>query len=106
MSGQGMNETNGQRAARRMSVRYEGRVQGVGFRYTVLSTASGFDVSGYVRNEMDGTVTLVAEGAEPELVAFLRAIKETRLGRYISAERCAWAAATGEFSGFRIADAW
>lgn len=101
-----MNETNGQRAAKRMSVRYEGRVQGVGFRYTVLSAASGFEVTGFVRNEMDGTVTLVAEGAEHDLVALLRAIKETHLGRYISAERCAWGAATGEFNGFRIAHAW
>ena len=39
-----------------------GRVQGVGFRYTVRSLAVGFDVTGFVRNLPDGRVHLVVEG--------------------------------------------
>ena len=43
---------------------FRGHVQGVGFRYQTLDVAKGFDVSGFVRNEMDGTVTLEVEGGD------------------------------------------
>lgn len=101
-----MNAKRKEVPGRRMSVRFEGRVQGVGFRYTTVEVASAYDISGLVRNEMDGTVTVVAEGAESDLVSFLRALKETHLARYITAERCAWSEATGEFHGFAIGHAW
>ena len=57
------------------SVHYEGRVQGVGFRYTVKNIARGFDVTGTVRNLPDGRVELVAVAEDPdELQAFLEEI--------------------------------
>lgn len=56
-------------------VHYEGRVQGVGFRYTVKNIARGFEVTGTVRNLPDGRVELVAVSADPaELGAFLEEI--------------------------------
>jgi len=56
-------------------VHYEGRVQGVGFRYTVKNIARGFEVTGTVRNLPDGRVELIAASAEPEeLEAFLEDI--------------------------------
>lgn len=88
--------------ARRIEVRYEGRVQGVGFRYTALDAAGGLAVTGYVENEPDGSVLLVAEGKEADLSALLRRIRETHLGRYIAAERVRWFAPSDEFRGFRI----
>ena len=87
---------------RRVSVRYEGRVQGVGFRFTVVRIGARFDVTGYVLNEYDGSVRLVAEGAEPVLLEFLRAIRLSPLGRYITGENTAWSAATGEFDAFGV----
>ena len=45
-----------------LHILYEGRVQGVGFRYTTKSVANGFEVTGTVRNLTDGRVELVAEG--------------------------------------------
>src|SRR5213075_637503 len=42
---------------------FSGRVQGVGFRYTVRSIAKHHPIVGYVRNLPDGTVELVARGA-------------------------------------------
>lgn len=42
-----------------------GRVQGVGFRDFVATTAARLGVRGAVRNEPDGSVTVVAEGGEP-----------------------------------------
>ena len=55
---------------------YEGRVQGVGFRYTCKDLARGFDVTGSVRNLPDGTVELLACGESEEVEEFLREIAE------------------------------
>ncbi len=53
-------------------VHYEGRVQGVGFRYTVKNIARGFEVTGTVRNLPDGRVELVVASADSgELDDFL-----------------------------------
>lgn len=55
---------------------YEGRVQGVGFRYTAKDLARGYDVIGTVRNLSDGTVELIAAGEAGELAEFLRDLRE------------------------------
>jgi acylphosphatase len=54
--------------------RFDGRVQGVGFRATTVRLASRYAVSGYVRNLPDGGVEVLAEGTEIELDTFRRAI--------------------------------
>ena len=38
-------------------------MQGVGFRYTAKTVATGFEVTGTVRNLPDGRVEVIAEGA-------------------------------------------
>ena len=55
---------------------YEGRVQGVGFRYTVKELARGYDVLGTVKNLPDGTVELIAAGEGDEVAEFLRDLRE------------------------------
>ncbi|MGD0088020.1 MAG: acylphosphatase, partial [Verrucomicrobiota bacterium] len=40
----------------RMHIFYSGHVQGVGFRYTTKTVATGFEVTGTVRNLPDGRV--------------------------------------------------
>ena len=61
---------------------FSGHVQGVGFRYQVVSMAKGFDLTGYVKNLNDGRVELLAEGDESEVLSFLEAI-ESELDIYI-----------------------
>ena len=65
-----------------LSVRFEGRVQGVGFRMSVAEIAGNFAVTGRVRNVMDGSVDLQAEGGEDDLLRFRAAIGQ-RLDRFI-----------------------
>ena len=81
---------------------YSGRVQGVGFRYTVKTLTHGFEVTGTIRNLEDGRVHLAAEGAKEELEAFLEAIRQSEVGRFIRQEQPCWSEATNEFRGFEI----
>lgn len=81
---------------------YSGHVQGVGFRYTVKTLTHGFEVTGTVRNLEDGRVELAAEGTKEELEAFLDAIRESEVGRFIRQEQTCWSEAINEFRSFEI----
>jgi len=81
---------------------YSGHVQGVGFRYTTKTVATGFDLTGIVRNLPDGRVQLVAEGSPQELEAFRAALRDAGLAGFIRDEKLDWADATNEFRGFEI----
>jgi acylphosphatase len=87
---------------RRLSAKFEGQVQGVGFRFTTVRIAQSFDITGRVRNEFDGSVSVVAEGEEAVLLRFVRSLKSTHLGRCITGESFTWSPATGEFAGFTV----
>jgi acylphosphatase len=86
----------------RMHIYYSGRVQGVGFRYTAKNVATGYEVTGIVRNLSDGRVELLAEGLKDELEAFQQGIRESGLGSFISNEELCWEEPKGEFRGFEI----
>lgn len=86
---------------KRIEVRFEGRVQGVGFRYTTSRIADPLAVTGYVRNLPDGAVELVAEGAESEIDKLIAAISD-HFQDNLTGERSHWLAATGQFSSFAI----
>jgi acylphosphatase len=87
---------------KQMRVIYSGRVQGVGFRYTAKNVATGFGVTGIVRNLADGTVELIAEGLKDELEGFQQAVRESGLGSLIAHENVTWQEAKNEFRGFEI----
>ena len=66
-----------------VNVCYEGKVQGVGFRASVLSLAKGFEVTGWIRNLTDGRVEMLACGEDSEVEDFLTAIGESHLAGHI-----------------------
>ena len=84
-----------------MRVFFEGRVQGVGFRYRTVEIARRFSVTGYVRNLDDGRVELVAEGDAAEAEAFVGAVHR-ELARFIERAVVRQDPAQGGYSGFEI----
>ena len=80
---------------------FSGHVQGVGFRYQVLSMAKGFDLTGLVKNLSDGRVELLAEGDESEVLSFLEAI-ESELDIYIKSVEKQTGTRIRQYSNFSI----
>lgn len=57
---------------------FQGRVQGVGFRYTAKYLAQSMGLTGWVRNEWDGTVTMEAQGSEILINKLLVGLNQNR----------------------------
>ncbi len=55
---------------------FEGRVQGVGYRYTVKDLSRGFEVCGWVKNLPEGSVELQVMGEKDEVESFIKEIAE------------------------------
>ena len=82
---------------------YSGRVQGVGFRWSVKEIASGFEVVGWVRNLADGRVEMEVGGEESEVSAFLETISTGRLATHIrEIENLAVEMPANPYKGFEI----
>ena len=86
----------------RLSARITGRVQGVGFRNFTRTRARRLGVTGWVRNERDGSVRLEAEGTRETLDSLVEAVQHgPRMARVENVD-VDWDDATGEFDGFRV----
>jgi acylphosphatase len=85
----------------RREVFFEGRVQGVGFRFRTQEIAERFAVRGYVENLDDGRVHLIVEGESEETQRFLDAVQQA-LRANIRHMHVNAGAPTGEFDGFDI----
>ena len=48
----------------RSHYRFTGQVQGVGFRYRARNLSSALGLTGWVKNEWDGSVTMELQGEE------------------------------------------
>jgi acylphosphatase len=80
---------------------YSGRVQGIGFRYTVADLADYQKVQGWVKNLDDARVEVVAEADEDTLNEFLQQVNQ-HFSRYIKDVNIEWLPATGEFRDFSV----
>lgn len=52
---------------KRLTLKIYGDVQDVGFRLNIKKMAGEFSIVGWVRNDKDGAVSVVAEGEDVEL---------------------------------------
>lgn len=55
---------------RRLALRFEGEVQGVGFRWTSQRVANRLGLTGWVRNEWDGSVSMELQGSDQDISSF------------------------------------
>lgn len=65
-------------AKKRLRIRFHGRVQGVGFRYTAYHLAQSLSLTGWVENEYDGTVLCEVQGSGADIDMFLGKLNNER----------------------------
>ena len=70
----------------RVSAAFYGYVQGVGFRYTASHAASMLGLTGWVKNEYDGSVTSEVQGNRESIEKWIKMISS---GRFIRIDRVA-----------------
>lgn len=85
----------------RRQVRYMGRVQGVGFRATARALVSSLPVTGWVRNEHDGSVLMEVQGSAAAVEEAIKAVR-TRMSGFIRSERVEAVAAVEGEPGFEV----
>ncbi len=68
----------------RYRLRFFGYVQGVGFRYTAQHAAEMLGLTGYVKNEYDGSVSCEVQGEKEVIDRFIELI---HTARYIEVSR-------------------
>ena len=68
----------------RISAAFYGHVQGVGFRYTASHAASMLGLTGWVRNEYDGSVSSEVQGDRESIEQWIKMISS---GRFINIDR-------------------
>jgi acylphosphatase len=85
---------------RRFIVR--GRVQRVGFRFFIEDAAEREGILGYVRNQHDGSVEVVAEGDSAALQRFEMAVRRGPAGARVDEVETLEVEPSSRFTGFRI----
>ncbi len=93
---------SGPLARERLDATVRGRVQGVGFRLFALREAVGLGLDGFVANEPDGSVRVVAEGAPALLEDYLARLREGPPASIVERVIERREPARGIVSGFRI----
>ena len=90
--------------AKRYIVR--GRVQGVGFRWFVEREAHMLGVAGWVRNNHDGSVEVLAQGTRDQLSGLHSRLREGPRAARVDSVEVSEAAPSEGLSSFRIEGAW
>ena len=82
--------------------RIEGRVQGVGFRYSCMNEGQRLGLSGWVRNAPGREVEVWAEGEEEKLETLLKWLHRGPPGARVDAVHCEKRLPTGRYRRFGI----
>lgn len=85
-----------------VGIKISGKVQGVLFRVTSRIKARELNLSGWVRNNPDGTISMVAEGEDRDLLRFIEWCKYGPDSAEVEKVDVRWNEHTGEFKDFKI----
>jgi acylphosphatase len=99
-----MTSTEKSTEAKRYIVR--GRVQGVGFRWFVEREAHMLGIAGWVRNNHDGSVEVLAQGTRDQLSGLHARLREGPRAARVDSVDVTEAAPVSGLSSFRIEGAW
>lgn len=80
---------------------FVGQVQGVGFRFTALRIADRYKLTGWVRNVLDGTVEMIAQGSSEAIDNCIRDIQVSFAG-YIRETNVEEVPANPQYNDFKI----
>ena len=85
-----------------LKIKVHGRVQGVGFRYSAIQVATRIGISGWVRNEWDGTVQIYCEGEAASVDNFIRWCRKGPSMAYVTSLDIDPVPYQGVYNGFKI----
>lgn len=86
----------------RLEATVRGRVQGVGFRWFAVRHGARLGLAGWVANEPDGSVAVVAEGSPGALNELLELLREGPAGATVESVESHVAAARGDVRSFTV----
>lgn len=86
----------------RVSLVVRGQVQGVGFRYFTKRTAQALELTGWVRNRIDGSVEAVLEGPKEAVNAALDDLRQGPAGGHVEKLHYEQQPYQGEFDSFEV----
>ena len=86
----------------RLEATVRGVVQGVGFRWFVMREAQRRSLTGWVANERDGSVRVVAEGPTEAIASFRAALEEGPGSAIVERVSAVEMPATGSFQSFEL----
>ncbi|MFA5029240.1 MAG: acylphosphatase [Patescibacteria group bacterium] len=89
---------------KRLELKIEGRVQGVGFRFAALRKARELGLKGWVKNDFNGSVEIVAEGVDENLKELLDWCYNGSENSQVEAVTANWRAANDDFKEFSVLD--
>jgi acylphosphatase len=81
---------------------FKGRVQGVGFRWTIADHAERYQLTGTVKNLLDGSVEVYAQGAKEKLQNFLEAVQQDPGSARIDSVKTRYQTPETSYPHFRI----
>lgn len=86
----------------RAHLRISGRVQGVFFRATSRDKANSLDITGWVRNNPDGTVEAVVEGEKEKINEYIKWAHKGSSAARVDEVNVEWEDYQEEFDNYSI----
>ena len=85
-----------------VKIKVTGRVQRVGYRYFVQHWAEDFGIGGWVKNQIDGSVFLEAEGRKDRIEKLIKELNEGPSMAQVDEVNVKWAGFENKYRNFGV----